>query len=166
MSIIIYHTEQLLDQQQIEALRKFYNCDHVIHDYVYGEDLSADTLAVARIDNDDTAAYEESGYDHLIGTRIVNINCTFSEMIAHFLAGFIPDCLEHRLRDFIGKQNGEIFTLDDVFIFLDIDPDEISQDYSASLITAALKKLGCSTEQTTIFTPPERAAAEPLKRSA
>lgn len=167
MSIIIYHTEQLLDRRQIEALRKFYNCDHVTHDYVYGEVPPADTLAVVRIDDNDTAAYKESGYDHLIGARTVSVNCAFSEMIAHFLANFIPECFEHRLRDFIGKQNGEIFMLDDVLIFLDIDPDDVPQDYSASLITAALKKLGCSMEQTTIFTPPGPCAiAEQLKRSA
>lgn len=62
--------------------------------------------------------------------------------------------LEGKLKKFLKQQQGEIFTLDDALVYLDVITDAKEDIDATGEVITALDKLGCHKELTTIYTPP------------
>lgn len=151
MSIIIHHTEPQIDTEQIEALRKFYGCDHVITVWNF-QKIPEKTLALFRLEPRLICHLEEQPQSR----RMISINTAFAEMAGHIAAviGDINDRTDAKLREFLALQRGEIFTMHDVIMFLEMNPDSDGVNHGIRPTIKSLEHLGCTTEYMIIFTPP------------
>jgi|GEM_PF-4954309 len=154
MSIIIHHNEPQIDRGQIEALRKFYECEQVIPDWNF-ENIPEKTVALLRMEPHLICHLEEQPQ----GIRMISLNTAFAEManhIAKLIDDIAPgsDSCNAKLREFLAQHRGEIFTMHDVIMFLDISPDSDQVFCTNTSITKSLEQLGCSKEHMTVFTPP------------
>lgn len=91
--------------------------------------------------------------------RVTTLNEAFAEMARSIMT--IMDgvesrksILEEKLKQFLSKQRGEIFTIDDALVYLNLINESRDDTHLTDSVISALDKLGCHKEMTTIYTPP------------
>lgn len=163
MSIIIYHNEQHISSQESETIRKFYGCEHVITDIEDHEpesEIPPNTLALIKTDNEELLNSIGYKLDSVLSPRRISIATAFTEIARENLGiinRFSPnsDYCEWMLKQFLEHQHGEIFTMQDVLMFMKMNPDNDGALYAMPALTQMLDKLGCTKEHMTVFTPPD-----------
>lgn len=161
--IIVYHQEDKLSVEEVASLQTFYQLDKVVFQHDLTKQLPDGTLAIIKLDDGPIAFHEQDA-----SIRILHINEAFEEMTQHvfkILQRADPEDNPYRapLEEFIQQQEGEIFTLDDVFMHLGIDKTNDGADYALPSIIKSLIEIGCIKENMLVFTPP-RQGAEPQQK--
>ncbi|MBY0474193.1 MAG: hypothetical protein K2Q13_03915 [Nitrosomonas sp.] len=152
--IIVYHYEDKLMLEEVEALQNFYQPGRLVFEHDLNVPLPNNTLAVMKLEDGPFTPHRQDA-----SIQFISINAAFVEIQEHILRTMRRDHPQQdpyhdRLEKFIAEKKGDIFSLNEVLLELGIEEQTDGAMYAAPSIIKALCELGCSKENVMFFTPP------------
>lgn len=155
MSIVIHYRDGEINQDQIDELKQFYGCNNVEYYKYHLETPPENTLALLELGIDQAMPAHCTLNNDI---RVIGINEAFAEltnsvtkMIDQHLE--TASTIETLVKQFLNER-ADIFTIDDVLEYLNMDKEKDGTMYALPSIFKLLEKHGCSKEVITVYTPP------------